>query len=126
MLRLPISASERLRQMIVNMVENIATNRPHITVFFEERRRLSSKKFSLVKEKRDRYEQLFRQVVVEGIQTGEFCADSDPRIIAFAILGMCNWTYQWLQSGKGFSAREIGNMFCDLLFQGLLTSQNSD
>ena len=116
------SASERLRQMIIAMVENIEQYRSQITVFFEERRRLSSEKFALVKEKRDRYEQLFRQVVAEGIQTGEFSTTTDPTIIVFAIMGMCNWTYQWLKSGKGFEAREIGNMFCDLIFQGLLSS----
>ena len=92
-------------------------------MFFEERRRLSSEKFALIKEKRDRYEQLFRQVVAEGIQTGEFSTTGDPTIIVFAIMDMCNGTHQWLKSGKGFGAQEIGNMFSDLVFQGLLSSK---
>jgi hypothetical protein len=100
-------------------VESIELYRPHVTVFFEERRLLSYEKFALVKQKRDAYEQLFHRVVEEGIQTGEFRADTDPRIIVFAIFGMCNWTYQWLQSNKGYGVRVIGQMFCDLLFQGL-------
>src|SRR5712692_4101673 len=118
----PISASERLRQLIVAMVENIEQKRAQVTVFFEERRRLSSEKFAQIKGKRDRYEQLFRQVIVEGIQAGEFSSSSDPNIIVFAILGMCNWTYQWLQSGKRLGAAEIGNIFYDLIFEGLRPS----
>jgi AcrR family transcriptional regulator len=118
-IKLPGTASSRLRQMIIDLVESIELYRPHVTVFFEERRLLSYEKFALVKQKRDAYEQLFHRVVEEGIQTGEFRADTDPRIIVFAIFGMCNWTYQWLQSNKGYGVRVIGQMFCDLLFQGL-------
>jgi AcrR family transcriptional regulator len=120
----PGTASEKLRQMIIDLVDSIELYRPHVTVFFEERRLLSYEKFALVKQKRDRYEQLFREVVEEGIRTGEFRADLNARIIVFAIFGMCNWTYQWLQSNKGFGVRAIGQMFCDLLFQGLLSSQS--
>jgi TetR/AcrR family transcriptional regulator, cholesterol catabolism regulator len=120
----PGTASDKLRQMMIDLVHSIELYRPHVTVFFEERRFLSSERFALVKEKRDRYEQLFRAVVEEGIRTGEFPTDLNPRIIVFAIFGMCNWTYQWLQSNKGFSVRAIGQMFCDLLFQGLLSSQS--
>ena len=121
-LKLPGTASSRLRQMIIDLVESIELYRPHVTVFFEERRLLSYEKFALVKQKRDVYEHLFQRVVEEGIQTGEFRADTDSRVIVFAIFGMCNWTYQWLQSNKGYGVRAIGQMFCDLLFQGLQSS----
>src|SRR5207247_11159941 len=49
----PLSAADRLRQIIVDVVESIALYRPHVTVFFEERRFLSSDEFAQIKEKRD-------------------------------------------------------------------------
>jgi AcrR family transcriptional regulator len=118
------SAASRLRQVIIDLVESIELYRPHVTVFFEERRFLSSEKFALVKEKRDRYEMVIKQLVTEGILSGEFRADSDARIITFAIFGMCNWTYQWLNSQKGFGVREIGEMFWNLIYQGLQSSSS--
>ncbi|BDG60492.1 TetR/AcrR family transcriptional regulator [Caldinitratiruptor microaerophilus] len=115
----PGPAAERLRQVIVDLVESIALYRPHVTVFFEERRSLSSEKFALVKQKRDRYEALVRELVEEGMRSGEFRQDLDPRIVTFAIFGMCNWTYQWLRPDGPLTPRQVGEMFSSLILQGL-------
>lgn len=115
----PGPAAERLREVIVDLVESIALYRPHVTVFFEERRSLSSEKFALVKEKRDRYEALVRELVEDGVRSGEFRRDLDPRIVTFAIFGMCNWTYQWLRPDGALTPRQVGEMFSSLILQGL-------
>jgi hypothetical protein len=37
---------------------------------------------------------LFEDVIAEGIKRRELSA-SDTKIAALAIIGMCNWTYEW-------------------------------
>jgi hypothetical protein len=37
---------------------------------------------------------LFERVIEEGIRTGEF-ARGDAKLATLAILGMCNWMYEW-------------------------------
>jgi len=118
-LRRPGSAASRLHQMIIDLGESIDRYRPHVRVFFDERRFLSDEKFAVVKEKRDRYEMMVRSLITEGIRNGEFRSDIEPRIITFALFGMCNWIYQWFQPGKGLTAREIGERFSRLMLRAL-------
>ena len=37
---------------------------------------------------------LFEDVIADGVRAGEF-AVADAKVAALAILGMCNWTYEW-------------------------------
>jgi TetR/AcrR family transcriptional regulator, cholesterol catabolism regulator len=113
------TATNRLRQLIIDLVESIDMYRPHVTVFFEERRFLSSDRFVQIKKKRDQYEAIVREIVSEGIRSGEFRTDIDARIITFGLFGMCNWTYQWLRPGRGFTSHQVGEMFANLILQGL-------
>lgn len=114
------TATNRLRQLIVYFVENVAEFRAHVTVFLEERRYLSSEKFAEIKQKREGIEHLVRELIEEGIVAGEFRSDIPSSIVAFAIFGMCNWTYQWLRPGGRLSAHEVGTQFADMILQGLM------
>lgn len=115
----PVSATERLKQIIIDLVESIEIFRPHVTVFFEERRVLSSDKFSLVTEKRDQYENLVHELIKEGVRKGEFHSDLNTKIATLALFGMCNWTYQWLRPNGSLTAREIAEIFFDIFFNGI-------
>lgn len=118
--RSPGTATSRLRKVIIDLILSIELYRPHVTVFFEERRSMSSAKFSLLREKRDQYEQIVLDLIAEGIRTGEFRPDMDQRVACFAIFGMCNWTYQWYRPGGRKTAQEIGEMFSDMILGGLM------
>ena len=60
---------------------------------------------------RDRYEQLFVDVVSEGIATGEF-APGDPRLKVKAVLGTLNWITIWYRPKAGES-RQPSAQFAD-------------
>lgn len=115
----PGTAAEKLRLMIIDLVESIALYTAQVTVFFEERRYLSSDKFQLIKQKRDEYEGVVRQVLVEGVRSGEFRADLDLDVILFSIFGMCNWTYQWMRPGGRLSPRQVGETMSLMVLQGI-------
>lgn len=114
------TATNRLSDVMINIVENVAHWRDHVTVFFEERRFLSSEKFAIVLQKREAYDQLVKDIIEEGIRDGEFDAEISASIIAFGIYGMVHWTYQWMRSDGTLSAREIGECFAKIAMHGLV------
>jgi hypothetical protein len=69
--------------------------------------------------RRDRFESIWRDLVMEGQQAGLFSC-SHPSLTARALLGMMNWTIVWYQDEGPLSAEEIAGQFTDLLLFGLV------
>lgn len=114
-------ASERLRRLLVGHVETAIEHLDAATVFLNEWRYLSEERRDLVREKRDRYEQLVRNIIEEGIAAGEFRDDANVRFAARLVLSAGNWTYAWFKPGGELGPTEIGERFADLLIRGLAT-----
>ena len=52
----------------------------------------------------------FRQVIADGIATGEFRA-TDPAIAALGVIGMCNYVTNWYRPGGGRTIDEVAETF---------------
>ena len=120
-LALQALARVRLRRLLVSHVETAIEHLDAATVFLNEWRYLSEPKREIVKEKRDRYEAIVRQVIEEGIAEGEFRSDANVRFAARLVLSAGNWTYAWFRPGGELGPTEIGERFADLLIRGLAT-----
>lgn len=74
------------------------------------------------------FEQLFRDVVREGIAKGEF-RSVDASIVAKAMLGAHNWVGVWFRSGGRLSgsdvARIMADTFLNSLIQPIIANQTS-
>jgi AcrR family transcriptional regulator len=68
-------------------------------------------------ERRDEYEQLFRDLITGGIAAGEF-ANVDVTVAAAGILGLGNTVAHWYRPGR-LSPDEIATQYVALLFAGL-------
>ena len=112
-------ASVRLRRLLVSHVETAIEHLDAATVFLNEWRYLAEERRALVKEKRDRYESIVRQIIEEGIAAGEFRDDANVRFAARLVLSAGNWTYAWFKPGGALGPTEIGEKFADLLIRGL-------
>jgi AcrR family transcriptional regulator len=66
-----------------------------------------------------KYQNLFRQILQEGIDAGEFSADTDTQIIMRAILGMCNYTWSWYEPDGRIPVRELARMFTQMILGGI-------
>ena len=73
---------------------------------------------SALQRRRDEYENVYVELIREGVAAGEF-RPGDPGIVAKAILGALNWTVKWFRTDGQKSASEIGEEFSDLLVEGL-------
>ena len=116
---LPALASVRLRRLLVGHVETAIEHLDAATVFLNEWRYLSEERQVLIRAKRDRYEQLVRGIIEEGIAAGEFRDDANVRFAARLVLSAGNWTYAWFKPGGELGPTEIGERFADLLIRGL-------
>lgn len=111
--------AEQIEVLFEEFLTSAARYRMNVTVFYQERRYLTGSRFAAVMEKRDRFDEMFKDVIARGIADGTFRTDVDAHIIGLGLLGMCAWTYQWFRPEGAFSAAEVARMFSNLVLGGL-------
>jgi AcrR family transcriptional regulator len=114
----PLAQIEEVLREFLESVERFQAN---VTVFFQERRYLTGDRFQAIMEKRDRFDRMFLDIIEQGVRTGDFRKDLDPRIVGLGLLGMCAWTYQWFRPGGKRSSSDIAAIFSTLVLDGLRT-----
>jgi AcrR family transcriptional regulator len=120
---------EKLRLMAYQQVMAIMTSEPlqkaglqglqrhHLDLSTPIRRKAMKR----VIEKRDEYEDLFAQVVQEGIASGDF-ADVPPRLVTKPLQGALNWTLVWFDPERPTSPQQIEKLaltIADFVVRGL-------
>jgi len=120
----PIAASdappeEKLRAAIRAHIRMVADDLDAATVYFHEWKFLNPRHRGAVLQRRDAYEQLFRKIIVEGIEAGVFRSKA-PKFAAILILSACNWLYNWYDPAGPLSPEEIADLFADMILKGLL------
>lgn len=115
----PIPAEEKLRQIVRHQIRLIVERRNILIVFFSEESHLPEEMVHRVRAERRAYDDLIEGVIAEGIQAGRF-APLPTKLVAFAILGMCNWLYQWYQPDGALSEDEVARNFIALVEGGCL------
>jgi AcrR family transcriptional regulator len=88
------TASDRLREMVRAYVRAVTSNLDSVGLYLREWRSLPAPALGRLRSKRRAMRALFENVVTEGVRTREFAA-SDEKIATLAILGMCNWLFEW-------------------------------
>lgn len=110
---------QRLLLAIMTDLVTLQESHPgHLKIFFEHYRELPEPVRTTIAAKREHYRQLLIQVLRNGVECGEF-AELDPELTAMAVLGMCNWTYQWFRPGGDLTAAQVAERFCALLQRGI-------
>ncbi|HEU5287650.1 MAG TPA: TetR/AcrR family transcriptional regulator [Candidatus Limnocylindria bacterium] len=86
--------SERLRTMVRAYVDAVTANLDAVAIYLREWRALPAPELARVRARRRAMRTLFEDVIAEGIRAKEFLP-GDAKLSALAILGMCNWIYEW-------------------------------
>ena len=110
---------ERLYQMISYQVAHVIDRQDRVAIFFQESAQLQEKYSLRLRNKRREFERLFEGVIKEGIEQGIF-SEVNPTLATYAILGMCNWVYQWYNPNGRLSPQQVGETFARLMSQGYL------
>jgi AcrR family transcriptional regulator len=115
-----LTPKEKFRKLIHYHMDYIMDHNFSLVIFFQEREKLPATEMEKYLEKRDRYENFFREVFKEGIEQGEFPELNVP-LTVFAILGMCTWIIQWDNPKGALSAEEIKAHMEHLIFDRMLS-----
>ena len=115
-------AAEKLREVIrahlhytLDELES-ATAHLEIDMLPEDMRRT-------IVEKRDRYEQCMRALIVEGVARGEFL-ECDAALVVRAMLGALNWASRWYRPEGAQSVDAIADGLADYLVRGIAAAPN--
>ena len=115
------SPSEQLAMLGEELLDVIHRYPDHVWVFLHECPALTAERADKFRVRRREYERRVEAVLQAGIDAGEF-RDVDPRLTAFAWLGMHNYTYLWLKPGGRLSARDAARPFADIVLRGIGTA----
>ena len=83
-----------------------------------ELRGLSPEHFDAVVEKRDEYEKIFQNLIREGRDTGVF-ADSDIKILSYAILTLCTAGAFWFNPRGRLAVDDIAGIYENFILKGM-------
>ena len=115
----PIPADEKLQQMICAYLQILAENTDLSIVLLFEHRSLERKQHARHVPNRDKFEALWRNVLVEGVASKSFKCDN-PALAARAVLGIMNWTITWYHPNGELTINQIADQYSNLLLSGLL------
>lgn len=107
-----------LLEVMADILELMDTHRGHVRVFFEHHRELSIERKETIRVKRSHYESMVEDIFSNGMGSSEF-RDTDPKLVALAMFGMCNWAYQWYRPQGPLRTREIAYSFWGYLVHGV-------
>ncbi len=116
---LELAADEKLRRMIRTYLVALTDNIDLSSVLLIEHRSLDRKLHQRHVPHRDQFENLWREVIKEGVKSGIFSCP-DPGLTVRALMGILNWTITWYRPDGPKTIEAIADEYTDLLFRGLL------
>ena len=112
-------ADEKLRRALRAYIEDLATQ-PEVFLLFSESQHLAAiPQARDIVTNADAYGKTLLAIVEQGIVSGVFRNDLDPRLVMLGILGMHNWIHRWYVPGGRNSLAEIGDAFAAMVLSGL-------
>jgi AcrR family transcriptional regulator len=115
----PGTPTERLSALIRSHISPILERGNYIKVFLTQRHFLPDPSRQRVAVVSRGIEQTFLGVIREGIASGDFKSDIDPRLTMLTILGAANAVSAWYQK-EGFSLEKIAAQMVALILNGIV------
>lgn len=116
-----LNVEEKLRQAIINHLESQLRHYHSVNVYHSEIRFLTGKNKQKFLKRREHYglsfERLVEQIKRSDSKKFEHFRKLDSKIVAFGILGMCNWAAKWFKASGPLKPEDVGNIFYSMLMQ---------
>jgi len=117
-----LPAAERLRAAARGHVVELIHDQDKVACFVEEGRFLEAEYRDTFVAARDRYEQSFREILEDGVRSGEFRPMS-VSLASLAVLGMCNSVVHWYQPSGHLDVDTVAEQFADLAVRSILSEE---
>ncbi|HEX6457204.1 MAG TPA: TetR/AcrR family transcriptional regulator [Solirubrobacterales bacterium] len=105
----------QLRELVTAWVEHVVAHRHHMLVFTQERQAIERQaRWRRVRSQRKAFEKILDDVLARG-EADRSMTFADRRLSLLALLGMVNYTPQWVRPGGRLSAAEIADGYCAIV-----------
>ena len=111
------SALERIRLALRGHLRVVSEQIDVATVFTREWRYLEDGYRDEILEERRRYEERWRALFREGVESGDLRTDLDSGAATLLVLSAANWAYTWLAPGR--DTGELADRFTSILVDGV-------
>ena len=113
--RSKISASEKVAQLMFHHLAPLADRLDFTLTFLRERRFLPAPARERIRAIERRYERIIQRVIEQGIASGEFHTELEPRMATLALLGLGNSAALWFGREPGATLEHITSNYVDIL-----------
>ncbi|WP_249222040.1 TetR/AcrR family transcriptional regulator [Planococcus alpniumensis] len=117
-------ATDKLAAIVCLLIGDMEKQGPIANVYFRELRHLKEENAKTIRAKRAEFREQIESVLLEGIESGEFRKELNPKMTAFAVLGVTNWSYQWFQPGGELATDELAQLYTDFILHGIMPAQS--
>ncbi len=114
-----IPLDKKLRLMMREYMKILVENQDLAAVLLFEHRSLERKQHARHVPNRDRFEQLWKDVLTDGVKTKVFKCD-EPAIATRALLGLMNWTMTWYNPDGPLTIEQVADQYSNMMLNGLL------
>jgi AcrR family transcriptional regulator len=113
-----LPAPETLARFMVEMMGEVGDHRIELTIYLQERPLLGTDAFPDIRAKSARLVQKFVTVLKAGAQQGLFRPLQSPGVMAYGIIGLCSFPFQWSEPADVLS-QDILHMYAEVILRGL-------
>lgn len=111
---------DRLKTMIELHLRLVLEERNlEVTGLLHECKTLAPADRTRINRRKKEYVKMSTKVIADAIRKHNI-TDVNPKLAAFALLGMLNWTYQWYKPSGSHSREEIVTQFQNIFLNGIL------
>jgi AcrR family transcriptional regulator len=115
--------ADKVRDLVVGLMESYAEHYPYLFVFLQEDMHKigtdTTRAGRRLNELILRFDSTVTSILEQGVSAGALRSDIPPRVSAFALIGMINWTHRWFVPHGPLTGRDLGEAFAALLWDGL-------
>ncbi|MCH8332081.1 MAG: TetR family transcriptional regulator [Bacteroidetes bacterium] len=115
-----IPADQKLMEAIRNHVKVIKHNSDAFAVFLNDWRYLSEPSLSEFKRQRKHYEDMFKDIIGDGMKQGIF-KHMNVKFTVLTLFSSLNWIYLWYKPSGEMTPMEIADNLGALILNGLKT-----
>ncbi|HSS41095.1 MAG TPA: TetR/AcrR family transcriptional regulator [Solirubrobacterales bacterium] len=106
---------EQLRELVRAWVGHVVDHRHHMLVFTQERQAIEREpRWGRVRSQRKAFERILDELLARGEADGSMTF-ADRRLSLLALLGMVNYTPQWVRPNGRLSPAEIAHGYCEIV-----------
>lgn len=119
------TAAQRLRSFVHAHIDVVASDIDQALVVYHQWRHVDEPDRGRIVGKRHAYERIIGRILDEGVATGEFRLATDKSASVRGILGILNWSPEWLSPDGPVPVAAVADMLAGIVLAGVGASHDA-